>query len=93
MTKLCQLFNRNFLPLLILTMFLLAPGYAHAVKIEAMGIRGGVNFKYVSIPPAEDHDFYKADVFMVFSLPWHWQHSSGWDMNWRITSAAGILQV
>jgi hypothetical protein len=82
----------SLLVMIELAMFLLAPGYAKAVKIESMGIRGGTNIEQASIPPTEKYNFYKADVFMVFSTPWSWQYPSGWKASWRVNSAMGILR-
>ncbi len=82
----------RILMMLSLSILLSAPGDVHALKLEAFGLRGGVNLKYVAIPPTEKYNFYKADIFMVHTLPWGWHYSSGWDVNWRLTSAAGILR-
>ena len=81
-----------FLILIILSMFLSVPSYAQEVKIEALGIRGGINLEHIVIPPAEKYNFYKADICMVHALPWSWQYPSGWEISWRVNSAAGILR-
>ena len=74
-----------------LTLFLTAPSYCRAIEIEAVGIRGGINLDHVGIPPTEKYDFYQTDVFMVLALPWSWQYPSGWEVSWRVNTAAGIL--
>jgi len=78
--------------LLILTFFLSFPGYTYAAQIESIGIRGGINLEQVSFPPAEKIDFYQADVFITFALPWSLQYSSGWEASWRVNTSAGILR-
>ena len=75
-----------------LTLFLSAPSYSRAMEIEAVGIRGGINLDHVGIPPTERYDFYQADVFMVLALPWRWQYPSGWEVSWRVNTAAGGLR-
>lgn len=74
------------------TIFLSVPSYGQEIEIEALGIRGGTNLEYVAIPPTENHDFYKADVFMVLATPWSWQYPSGWEVSWTVNSAAGFLR-
>jgi hypothetical protein len=78
--------------MIVFSCSLSVPDHADAIEIEAIGIRGGINIKALSLPPTEKYDFYKADVFAVFPLPWRWDYPSGWKVNWRVTSAVGFLR-
>lgn len=75
-----------------LIMILAAPSYSQEITWEAIGIRGGMNLKYVAIPPTEDHDFEQFDVFAIIRLPGSWHYSSGWEGSWRVNGSAGVIR-
>ncbi len=75
---------------LILTCF--GSGWAKEVELEALGVRGGINFKNAGLPPGEKEDFEQFDIFAVVRLPWKWNPSTGWEVQSRLMASAGALR-
>lgn len=68
------------------------PGFCQAWTLEAIGIRGGLNFQDAGLPPGEKEDFEQFDIFGIIGLPWGWEFPSGWEIRWRLNGSAGALR-
>ena len=66
--------------------------WGEEIDLEAIGIRGGINFNDIGIPPTEKEDFSQYDVFAVVNLPWRWEYPSGWEIHSRLTTSLGAIQ-
>ena len=78
--------------LLCVIIFPVSMSHGQEVGLEAIGIRGGINFNDLGIPPTEKEDFAQYDVFGVLNLPWRWDFQSGWEIHTRANGSLGALQ-
>ena len=83
---------RKFSVLACVVLLQASLSYGQEVSWEAVGIRGGINFNDLGIPPTEKEDFAQYDLFGVVNLPWQWEFQSGWEIHSRATVSLGALQ-
>ncbi len=64
---------------ILFVMIVLEPeaGFSQDWHLQAIGIRGGMNFQDAGLPPGEKEDFEQFDVFGIIGLPWGWEFPSG----------------
>ncbi len=79
---------------ILFVMIVLEPeaGFSRDWHLQAIGIRGGMNFQDAGLPPGEKDDFEQFDVFGIIGLPWGWEFPSGWEIRWRLNGSAGALR-
>ena len=87
--------NVNSMKALLVFVFILGGaeiGWAKDVELEALGIRGGMNFKNAGLHPGEKEDFEQFDVFAIMGLPLVWEGASGWELRSQLRGSAGALR-